>query len=195
MIGAEIVLGLGYASLLLELLVFAVPSVASTWQQMGARPSRRWAALHVLPTAFAVAGFVWPGALALAARTGLVEFPRSADSLAWVGVVAVVLGRALTLHAVAALRCNREQFTAAGPYRLCRNPALLGLHVFLLGAIAIVPAWHTALGALAFMLHMHRRVRCEERHLAATAGDSYLAYCARVPRYVPVPTGCRRVPR
>lgn len=35
--------------------------------------------------------------------------------------------------------------------------------------------------------HMHRRVRCEARHLAATAGDPYRASCAQVPRYAPTP--------
>lgn len=187
MTAAELMLALGYASLLLELVWFAVPSVASTWQQMGDRPSRRWAALHVLPTALAVTGFLWPALLTLGARAGLGVRPASPTAAVAIGALLMVLGRTLTLWAVAALRANRDAFTVGGPYRLCRNPALLGLHVFLAGAVVIVPAWHTALGALLFALHMHRRVRCEERHLAATAGDAYRAYCARVPRYVPTP--------
>lgn len=187
---------LGYASLLVELLVLAVPSVASTLRQMQGRPTRRWALLHLLPVLVAVTGFVWPGVLA----AWLALAPQSAPVLAvppavgWFGALTVVLGRALTLWAVVALRQPRTaEFTTKGPYRSSRNPALLGLHVFLLGAVAIAPAWSTALGALVFALHMHRAVLAEERHLSASAGAAYATYCATVPRYLP--TGRKRVPR
>ena len=186
---------LGYASLLVELVVLAVPSVASTLQQMQGRPTRRWALLHLLPVLVAVTGFVWPGLLAAWCALAPQSAPVLvvAPAVGWFGALAVVLGRALTLWAVVALRQPRAtEFTAEGPYRYSRNPALLGLHVFLLGAVAIAPAWSTALGALVFALHMHRAVLAEERHLGVSAGAPYAAYRAAVPRYVP--TGRNRVP-
>ena len=196
---AQVILWLGYASLLLELVVLAVPSVASTRQERHGRPRAHWVLGQLLPAVLAVTGFLLPLLLSLwpAARAWSGAVPAWADA-AWVqaaGIGLVVLGRVLTVAAVLALRRQpaTSAFVAHGPYALCRNPALLGLHAFLLGAVLLVPGWLPLLGLVVFVLHMHRRVHREEQHLRARAGAEYTAYLARVRRYLP--TGARRVPK
>jgi protein-S-isoprenylcysteine O-methyltransferase Ste14 len=188
----HVVLLAGYASLLVELTVFAVPSVVSTRQLLARRGDggRSWRL--VLPVILAVAGFAWPGIVCLWSISGSgMSAPRGA--LAWSGGVLVVLGRALTWWAVAVLRRGAgSAFVEHGPYAWTRNPALLGLHGFLLGGVLLLPAWHTAAAWLVFALHMHARVLAEERHLLESGGQAYAGYLARVPRYVPA--GRRRVP-
>ncbi len=201
---SHVILLLGYASLLLELTVVAVPSVTSTWRLMQGRPSRRWALLELLPTGVAVVAFALPGVLCLwpewhAALGGWQRSPwwrpwcSTASNASGVGLV--LTGRCLTLLAVKALRRRvpTQVFVTAGPYAWSRNPALLGLHMFLLGGVAMFASVVTIAAFAVFVLHMHRRVRSEERHLTATGGDDYGHYLARVPRYVP--TGRKQVPR
>ena len=197
---SHVILLLGYASLLLELTVVAVPSVTSTWRLMQGRPSHRWALLELLPTGVAVGAFALPGVLCVwpswhAALGGAQGSPwwNTASNVA--GVVLVLSGRCLTLLAVSALRrrAPTQAFVAVGPYAWSRNPALLGLHLFLLGGVAMFTSAVTIAAFAVFVLHMHRRVRSEERHLTTTGGDDYVHYLARVARYVP--TGRKRVPR
>lgn len=191
MTGIHWVLLLGYLSLPVELLVVPVPSVASAVGQLeDARPDARWAARHLLPAAVAVAAFAWPLVLLLwhtFLPTSCPVLPAGAG-LGLGGALLVLLGRALTLWAVAALRRPRPAATCItwGPYAFSRNPALLGLHVFLLGAVATFPGWHTVLAWIVFVAHMHRRVRTEERYLGDTIGESYARYRARVPRYLAI---------
>jgi protein-S-isoprenylcysteine O-methyltransferase Ste14 len=188
----HVVLLAGYASLLLELTVLAVPSVVSTRQLVARRNDRRGSWRLVLPVVLAVAGFLWPGLVCLWSVSGS-WMPAPRGALAWSGGALVVLGRALTWWAVAVLRRGTgSAFVEHGPYAWTRNPALLGLLVFLVGGVLLFPAWHTVLAWLVFALHMHTRVLAEERHLLEAGGQAYAGYLARVPRYVPA--GRRRVP-
>ncbi|MEZ5966999.1 MAG: isoprenylcysteine carboxylmethyltransferase family protein [Planctomycetota bacterium] len=184
------ILVLGYASLPVELVLAPVPSVASAVGQLGpARPNTRWAVRHLLPAVVAVAAFAWPAVLVVWHALSPATCPAApaGPTLAAVGATLVVLGRAATLWAVAALRRPRPPGTCItwGPYAFSRNPALMGLHVFLLGGVTLFPAWPSLLALAVFVAHMHRRVRTEEQHLGETLGDAYARYRAHVPRYLP----------
>jgi protein-S-isoprenylcysteine O-methyltransferase Ste14 len=193
---AHIVLCACYVSLLLELTVLAVPSVASTWHLMQGRPNRRWAARRLVPAVLAVGAFALPGVLCVVPAWHACLVPLAAQS-PWLDGAAIVLalgGRALTLWAVAALRRPRtaRDVVAHGPYARCRNPALLGLHLFLAAGALAFPNVANSLGWIWFVGHMHGRVLLEEQHLSAVSGADYSAYLRRVPRYVPAHR--RRVP-
>ena len=75
---------------------------------------------------------------------------------------------------------------STGPFSLVRNPLYLGNVALWVGfavsarLLGMVPLILVALG-----LEYHAIVRWEEHLLTARLGDSYRAYAARVPRWVP----------
>jgi protein-S-isoprenylcysteine O-methyltransferase Ste14 len=72
---------------------------------------------------------------------------------------------------------------SSGPYSIVRHPQYLGYIFLSVGFALLSQAWPAlVLGALAVALFYALAVE-EERQLAARFGDSYLAYCRRVPRF------------
>ena len=70
-----------------------------------------------------------------------------------------------------------------GPYRLCRNPMLVGIYLYDIGVL--VWLW-TALPLLVFLVEvilLTLQVRCEEKRLEKDFGQEYLDYKQRVGRY------------
>ena len=74
-------------------------------------------------------------------------------------------------------------------YRLSRNPVFAGQILLLAGVALAVPAVSTALAVLLFWLSARGQIRTEERILAASIGEPYRAYLARVPRWIGWPKG------
>ncbi len=78
-----------------------------------------------------------------------------------------------------------ERIVDTGIYAWTRNPMYLGHLIFMLGlAITFlsIPA------ALLFLFHVfwfHRRVRNDEAHLHERFGVAYIAYMAKVKRWIP----------
>jgi len=72
-----------------------------------------------------------------------------------------------------------------GPYRFTRNPMYLGITLFELGlGLAVNNLW-ISLFAVPALLTVHViAVRPEERYLSEKFGESYIAYLARVRRYL-----------
>lgn len=209
------VLVAAYLSLTWELCIWRVPSVASTYQLLGREPSAAaaLAAARGLPAPVKVARFALPAVfhVALYAVPAVAVFwPAVLGPLLPIealgalpfrigSAILVIGGRGLTLCAVQKLRTRVDgaDVLMTGAYAWSRNPALVGLYVFLLGAVCLAPAWLLFAGVGLHMVWMHPRVRLEESHLLALAGEPYRAYLARVPRYVGWrgATGAIRVPR
>lgn len=186
-----IVLG-GYASLLFEIFVFRVPSVASTYELVGRtteRNARERLLLFALPTLVSVAVFMLPLALVFldAIPDWFVPLPAVTNSSTQiVGAVLVVCGRVFTLAAVGRLRTSirESSLVTDGPFARSRNPALVGLHVFFVGNCLIFPSLLVWIGFGVWAIHMHSRVRIEEDYLHTKFGDRFDAYARRVRRYV-----------
>ncbi len=73
-----------------------------------------------------------------------------------------------------------------GPYRLCRNPMLVGIYIYDVGFL--VWLW-SALPLLVFVVEvilLTLQVRSEEKRLENDFGQDYLEYKKRVGRYCPV---------
>ncbi len=115
--------------------------------------------------------------------------------LGWVGCACLVLGLAVRLAAVAALR---RQFTTvvtivaqhhlvdSGPYRRVRHPAYLGLLMSLLGFGLCSGHWVSLAVAIGLPLAaIVYRIRVEERALLQHFGPAYAAYASRTKRLVP----------
>lgn len=111
------------------------------------------------------------------------------------GIVLIICGLIVRWLAILSLK---ERFTVdvavtkghrivrKGPYRFVRHPAylgsllsFLGLGIFFSNYLTIVVIFVPI--CLAFLY----RIRIEERVLAATFGDDYLAYCASTKRLIP----------
>lgn len=192
----------GYASVLVELVAFPVPSEASTRRLLAPRGaghelapalqrarSGRWprkVVCYAVPTALGVVLFLLPPvAMLVPAVADLLAPLPGHPALRAAGAALIVGGRAVTFAGVIALRAARgARLTASGPFACTRNPVIVGMHALHLGAIAIVPSpWLIAL-LVVHAFDMHRRARLEEAQLRHRHGDAYAEYARRVPRYV-----------
>jgi protein-S-isoprenylcysteine O-methyltransferase Ste14 len=70
-----------------------------------------------------------------------------------------------------------------------RNPVFVGQAVLFAGLFLVVPGCVQALLTAALIVAIHLQVRIEEKVLAETLGEPYLAYMARVSRWVGARTG------
>ncbi len=91
-------------------------------------------------------------------------------------------------YLVLALYCRAEEgdHRRCRPYSVCRNPLYLFSFFGAAGAGAQFGSFAAALAALlATVVVFTIVVRQEERFLAQKFGETYLAYKARVPRFLP----------
>jgi protein-S-isoprenylcysteine O-methyltransferase Ste14 len=73
-----------------------------------------------------------------------------------------------------------------GLYRLVRNPIYSAMDLVLVGAVLVAPSPWSLAAAVAVAVALAAQTRLEERHLVTLHGASYLAYAARVGRFVPL---------
>jgi len=124
--------------------------------------------------------------------------PRLSD-VSWARIVflfsaaLVFLGGALRMWGTSYLktavmgdkRVHTERLLADGPFRYVRNPLYLG-NVGAGTGIGLL-ASRSGFFVLAFglLIFGFRLISHEEKELTATQGESYLAYCKAVPRFIP----------
>ena len=72
-----------------------------------------------------------------------------------------------------------------GPYRICRNPMLLGVFVYYFGLLLCLRTWKAALVFILFVLIMMVQVNREEKRLEADFGEEYRAYKAKTRKILP----------
>ena len=72
-----------------------------------------------------------------------------------------------------------------GPYRLCRNPMLLGVFVYYAGLLVWLRSWKAALVFLLFFLVMMKQVDSEEKRLERDFGEAYRRYKAGTKKLIP----------
>lgn len=199
----DVVAVTAYATLLLELTVFPIPSEASTWQLMAPETESRGTELELVQRrslAGKLLGYALPtvvGVVAYLLPLAVILVPAWRATLCWTshpaattgGMVAIVVGRLLTFGSVLQLRAQRRR--GGGPpgglFRWSRNPGLVGMYV---GYVGLMVGYSMPLLALVLPLYlwnMHRRVRLEESQLQHTLGTTWPTYAARVPRYLPFP--------
>lgn len=204
---ADLVVLAAYASLVVELVAFPIPSEASTRQLLatgggdaidpgdalqGARahstpakllrffvPTALGVLLWLLPLLCIALAPVWPGLPEAIAV-------HRAPWLAVPGLALVVLGRVITFSSVLQLRAARRR-PDAGPgwlFRRSRNPGLVGMFTCYLGLCVLFGSPWLWLGLPLYVANMHGRVRMEEAHLERRHGAAWVDYAARVPRYL-----------
>ena len=112
----------------------------------------------------------------------------------YAGIVIIALGLALILWAALLFRRAGTEIrpylpstalVIAGPYRFTRNPMYLGMAAILLGTAILLGSVTPFLIVPAFMAVITDRfIRGEEQKMQRGFGDQYLAYKARVRRWL-----------
>jgi protein-S-isoprenylcysteine O-methyltransferase Ste14 len=83
------------------------------------------------------------------------------------------------------MRMHTSRLVADGPYRYVRNPLYLGNILLGIGFGLMASRIGFVILVAGMILFDYRLIRREEAGIAASQGDSYLAYCAAVPRLLP----------
>lgn len=71
-----------------------------------------------------------------------------------------------------------------GPYRLSRNPMLIGIFLYLIGIIVWLWTWQPVVFFIVFVVIMLLQVRSEEKRLLRDFGEEYKAYCKKTGRFL-----------
>ncbi len=198
---------LAYLSIALELLVFHVPSVASTvniWkpsEQLLAFYSKKFRALFQLPKFKKIIVFVLPLVLIyITFFFPLFHFWWQADSSYllflptdvsyMLGIALILLGRWVTFSSVLTIREENRQegnsfkLHTDSLFARTRNPGLVGMYFFFAGLWACIPSWIFLLGILVYIAHMHFKVLMEEDFLHNKYGKPYRHYFMNTKRYI-----------
>lgn len=138
----------------------------------------------------AVAAAMW----GLAQVLPVVALPRgmrlaAAGLLAFAGMATSGWGIAVFRRARTTVNPHKPakatSLVTSGPYRVTRNPMYLGLLLVLVAWAVFLASLPAALGPVAFVLYIRRfQIAPEERVLQGLFGDEYLAYKARVRRWI-----------
>jgi len=103
-----------------------------------------------------------------------------------IGLTVLLMG-ALWLGLLRSLGRKTDELIVTGPYRLTRNPQVLGCGLYIVGFVILWPSWYAVGWGLAFVPIFHMMVLTEEEHLINAFGEAYKQYCETVPRYLSVP--------
>lgn len=142
-----------------------------------------------------------PIAWALAAIAGLaldwlypLPFLPADLPAGWLGGIVFLAGLALLIWAATTFRRAGTQIpttqptttiVAEGPYRFTRNPIYIGMFLGLIGlAVAFDSLWIIVLLVPFYLVIRYGVVAREEAYLERKFGDVYLAYKARVGRWL-----------
>ena len=72
-----------------------------------------------------------------------------------------------------------------GPYRLCRNPMLLGVFLYYAGLLIALRSWKAAVLFVICFLVMMKQVDSEEKRLERDFGEDYRTYKAGTRKLIP----------
>jgi protein-S-isoprenylcysteine O-methyltransferase Ste14 len=110
--------------------------------------------------------------------------------IAAVGLIGAVLGMA-NLGFRRAFGQEVDEPQQSGLYGVTRNPQILMYGPAVIGYALLWPSWY-ALGWVGLYAAIaHIMVLTEEEHLRRVGGETYVRYCERVPRYIPLLAGRR----
>jgi protein-S-isoprenylcysteine O-methyltransferase Ste14 len=139
---------------------------------------------HVWGTLSARVAMLLPGTLSIAGAFNLLLALGGVCALgsAWLRTWASAYMGAATVHANT---MYGERVVAGGPYRYLRNPLYVGIFIHTFALALFMPPSGAVFCIVATGLFELRLIFGEEAFLGAKLGESYRAYCARVPRLFP----------
>jgi protein-S-isoprenylcysteine O-methyltransferase Ste14 len=199
---------IAYASLVVELAVLRVSSVASSLNILRAdafvvagysekyrKILARGKAMKLLlsaPLVVVYALYAYPLVVIALGPDPLGDYVFSPGPAAgWAGIGLIVFGRGLAVAAALSLRRHARSslvplaLEVSGPFRWSRNPGLVGMYAFVVGMWLTMPSAGLAAAIVVYVVHMDVKVRMEEDFLTNTFGRSYADYRMRTGRYLP----------
>lgn len=208
LVAIEIFVLIVYLSILVELVLFPVPSVASTWQLLSGHNSSQLYGLRrtvqswhpvlkilllFIPTAISVVVYCFPLLLIIVDRLQnmLVDYDFFKNSYATTfGITCIVLGRIIALYSVIVIRGDNSQkdqdfsLKTTGIFRISRNPILMGMYLTILGLFLLFPYRLMIPGIVIYFANMHFRIKLEEDFLKEKFGDRFTQYMNSTNRYI-----------
>lgn len=197
-----------YVSIALEIIVFPVPSEASTYQLLLNKSKRQSAyfidkvrnmnpmlkiSVLLMPALIGVMNYGMPLLFIFHEKFAL-HFSKIAffNHIVFIagGIILMVSGRFMSFYSVIIMRRNTEKENPDNPlnrrgfYRITRNPILLGMHITFIGIFLVYPYLILIPGFIIFLASMHFRVLLEEDYLKANLGAKYILYLNKTRRYI-----------
>lgn len=118
-----------------------------------------------------------------------------------VSVLLAICGLALSIYSIVYMRIvgkgnpfdayghevapRTKNLMTSGPYRLCRNPMLVGIYIYDIGVLVWLWSLWPLLIFLIEVILLTLQVRSEEKRLEKDFGQEYLDYKKKVGRYWP----------
>ena len=78
-----------------------------------------------------------------------------------------------------------SELMTGGPYRICRNPMLLGVFIFYTGLVICLWSWQALVIFIAYVAIMMVQVSREEKRLEEDFGEAYREYKRRTKKIIP----------
>ncbi|HUD23779.1 MAG TPA: isoprenylcysteine carboxylmethyltransferase family protein [Acidobacteriaceae bacterium] len=136
---------------------------------------------------------LWGVLAVLLSKTGMMSIGCAFNVVLGVGIVCAGAGAWLRTWGSAYLGTDvmrdstmrGEGVVADGPYRHVRNPLYLGSWIHSLALALLMPVSGAIFALVLLALFQMRLILGEESFLSGKRGESYAAYCARVPRLLP----------
>ena len=202
----QIVIILTYISILLEIIIFPVPSVASSYQLIKQKKSlpegffykriqnlNLWqkVILLALPTLLSIIAYCAPLILIILSEFSNIPVYKTENAwLKFIAFIFILAGRAISVYSTISIRRNNRQIgksfelKTGSLFSVSRNPILLGLYVSYVGMIILFPYFFMLIAFGYYILHMHFRILIEESFLRYKFGDKYVNYMGRTKRYI-----------
>jgi len=204
----EIFVLLIYLSILVEIVAFPVPSVASTYQlwnqTAGVRKKnllyrvQHWPrlvklCLLVVPTTISVLVYCYPLLVIFFPMVKALFTPVNIISESFmnlIGIGLIVMGRSASIYSVLTIRKENSQqgnefdLKTRGVFGVSRNPILLGMYCTFIGLFFIFPYPIMLAGVPVYLLNMHFRILLEEDFLEEKFGEEFVSYKQSTRRYL-----------
>ena len=151
---------------------------------------RKEAGIHTVETLMGIATLCAPAAQLVSIACGWSFLPAGAR---FTGFCIGMLGDGVFLLSVLCMRDSwragipardKTALVTGGIYRFSRNPAFLGFDLMYLGVLLMYANPLTLVFSAFAAVMLHLQILTEERYLADTFGDAYIAYKRRVFRYL-----------
>lgn len=202
----EIIVIITYLSFLVEIIVFPVPSVASSYQLILKRKSVAHDFLYTkvqnmnllqklvllgIPTLLSIIAYCVPLILIAISKftEGVVDKTESIEFVI-LAFILILSGRVISLYSVMKIRRNNRQqgnsfeLKTRSIFSVSRNPILFGMYVSFIGMIILFPRFYMIIAFAYYVAHMHFRILIEESFLKYKFGDKYSAYQEKTKRYL-----------